>query len=114
VEYDVSRGAQSVIVGVVKYHAKQASGTPTPKLIEEGGRVRRKFFYRIQSTSGGRPRLLQYLPPGTPKKLVKIHYHPKAMPRSVRYKARPFVQPAFQKMNKGLAERYARAVARVM
>jgi hypothetical protein len=107
VQYDVSRNAQSVTVGVIKYNGKQAAAKAVPGLLERGGTATRKFFFLVKYEAV-RPRVLQWVPRGVAKRRISLIYHRKAKPRRVRYKPRPFVQPAFEKMNVGLVERYAR------
>lgn len=113
VSYEVSKQGQSVIVGVIKFTGKQSTVGAVPGLMEEGGTSSRRFFFKIKSKSGGRPRLLMRVPTGTAKKLVSMVYHRKAKPRTVRYKARPFVGPAFEKLNASATKRYAKMIGKM-
>lgn len=115
VAYDVNASSTVVTVGVLKFSgSKQASSKPVPKLMEEGGSVQRRFVFLNVNPSSTQKRFTKFQPKGVSKKSIKLIYSRLAKPRPVNYKRRPFVKPAFDKINKNVTERYAAAVARAM
>jgi len=115
VSYEVNRSNTEVTVGVLKFNSKQAGTKAVPGLLEEGGTAKRRFLFVNTGPLVRMEDLYAYRrPKGIAKKHLRIIFSKTAKPRSVRYRKRPFVKPAFDRINKDVAERYARVVARAM
>ena len=114
VAYDVNNSATVVTVGVLKFSGSRQQGTHTAaKILEEGGTTRRRFIF-VNTNPLAIRKFSKFKPKGIGKKHLRIVFSRTAKPRNVRYKKRPFVKPAFDKINEKVAERYARAVSKAM
>jgi hypothetical protein len=120
IEFEVDLRKSDVTVGVLKYNEKQGGGKAVPGLLEEGGTVQRRYIFKVaagvssrrKQSRPGSPSYFVDPPAGVPRKKITIVYSRSAKPRTARYKPRPFVKPAFDKVNETATAKYAAMLKR--